>query len=85
MALVSVPQTRSVQTSESVRGLTVPTTTIPEFLTVQEAGRMLRLSTHRVLKLIHEKRLDAADVGTGERPRWRITVASIRRFTGIKD
>lgn len=61
------------------------TTTLPEFMTVQECGRLLRMSTHRVLRLIHDKRLDAANVGTGVRPRWRITAASIRRFTAIKD
>lgn len=61
------------------------TTTTPEFLTVAETGQLLRMSTARVLKLIHDDRLKAANVGTGERPRWRITMASIRRFTGVKD
>ncbi|MHB9081962.1 MAG: helix-turn-helix domain-containing protein [Pirellulaceae bacterium] len=60
-------------------------TTTPEFLTVQETGQLLRCSTAKILKLIHTKRLEAANVATGDRPRWRIPVASIRRFTSTKD
>lgn len=63
----------------------MPATTAPEFLTVAETAQMLRMSAARVLRLIHDNRLHAANVGTGERPRWRITMSSIRKFTGLKD
>ncbi len=56
-----------------------------EFTTVKGCARMLDVSEHKVLKLVHSKRLDAANVSSGERPRWRIPLASIARFASTKD
>lgn len=39
-----------------------------EFLTPQQAAKLLNLPTHTVLKMIHRKELPAIKVGT----RWRI-------------
>ena len=47
-----------------------------EFLTPQQAAKLLNLPTHKVLRMIHRKKLRAVKLGT----RWRIPKSALTKL-----
>lgn len=50
------------------------------FLTTGEAASRIGSTSQYVRELIHSGHLDAIDIGTGGRPRFRVAVDSVDRF-----
>lgn len=56
-------------------------TVVPEeVLTIPETAAELKISSKSVYRLIAAKRLKVIPVGTGSRPRARVTRASLEQF-----
>ena len=50
------------------------------FITTGEAASRIGSTSQYVRELIHAGHLDAIDIGTGDRPRFRVAVDSVDRF-----
>lgn len=50
------------------------------YLTTGEAGSRIGATSNYVRELIHGGHLDAIDIGTGDRPRFRVAAASVEQF-----
>lgn len=50
------------------------------YLTTRQAGERIGATSNYVRELIHAGHLDAIDIGTGERPRFRVAASSVEKF-----
>ena len=54
-------------------------TTVLDFLTVNEAAKVLRVSRRTVYRLVESRKVPAKKVGR----RWRISRAGLKEFIGV--
>ncbi|MFD7609687.1 excisionase family DNA-binding protein [Streptomyces sp. NPDC059828] len=59
-----------------------PTSAAPAsgYLTTGQAASLIGSTSNYVRELIHAGHLDAIDIGTGDRPRFRVAAESIDKF-----
>jgi hypothetical protein len=50
---------------------------------VRDLTRLLDIGERQALRLIHERKIRATNVGTDRRPQWRMTLHAVAEYLGV--